>query len=89
MSDQDALTREIDENLEFFQSKLGELLKGHRNRYALLRHRQIIGMYDTLRDAKMAGDKLYTDGIFSIQEVSDSATNLGVYSYAMHMGAAQ
>lgn len=89
MADRDAHIREIEENLAFFQAKVQELLKDHRNRFALLRQKQIIGMYDTLRDAKTAGDKLFPDGLFSIQEVTDRASDLGVFSYAVHLGAAQ
>ncbi len=89
MADRDAQIREIDDNLAFFQTKVQELLQDHRNRFALLRQKQIVGMYDTLRDAKTAGDKLFPDGLFSIQEVTDKASDLGVLSHAMHLGAAQ
>lgn len=76
---------EIDQNLEFFKKKLPELLKDHRNRYALLHARSVSGIYDTIRDAQTAGDKLYPDGMYSIQQVTDQAINLGFYSYAGSM----
>jgi hypothetical protein len=89
VADKDDLAREIDANLEFFLTRLGELLEHHANRYALLRKKQVVGIYDTIRDAKTSGDELYPDGIFSIQKISDKSADLGVFSHAMHLGRAQ
>jgi len=89
MTDQDKLHAEIEENLRFFEAKLHDLLPDHRNRFALLRNKELVGLYDTLRDAQTTGDKLYPDGIFSVQKVTDKDVNLGIYSYAMHMGNSQ
>jgi hypothetical protein len=82
------LTVEIDKNYAFFQSKLSQLLEHHRNRFALLRHQEIVGIYDTVRDAKMTGDKFFTDGVFSVQQIEGEPLSLGFYSHAAHMGAA-
>ena len=77
---------EVDDNLEYFREKLPELLQSERGRFALIRHREIIGVFDTLIDAVTAGKKLYSDRIFSIQEVTDAAIDLGFFSHAMHLG---
>jgi hypothetical protein len=87
-AERNPLQKEITGNLEFFEERLPELLDGHRGRYALLRHRELIGIYDTVRDAKMTGDKFFSDGIFSIQKIDDTPVNLGFYSNAVHMGSA-
>jgi hypothetical protein len=80
------LQTEIDQNLEFFLEKLPELLKQHRNRYVLLRHKSIVGILDTVRDAQTTGDKLFPDKLYSIQMVSDVAMDLGFFSHADHLG---
>ena len=80
------LQTEIDQNLEFFLEKLPELLKEHRNRYALLQHKSIVGIFDTIRDARTTGDKLFPDKLYSIQMVSDVAMDLGFFSHADHIG---
>lgn len=80
------IQREIDQNIEFFKKKLPDLLRDHRNRYALLHNKTISGIYDTIRDAQTAGDKLYPNKIYSIQKISDEAINLGFYSYADSLG---
>lgn len=78
---------EIDANLAFFESKLPDLLAHHRNRFALLREAKIAGIFDTIRDAQTAGEALYSDGKYSVQKVTDKPVELGVYSYAVHMGS--
>ena len=86
--DSEKLQREIDENLDFFQKKLPDLLKDQRNRYVLLRNQKIVGIYDTIRDAKTAADTIFSDQIYSIQQVTDTSLNLGFYSYADSLGPA-
>ena len=80
------LQKEIDGNLEAFQAHLSDLLDTDRGKYALLRHREVVGLYDTATDAQTAGRQLYRDEIFSIQKVSDEPLELGVFSHAVHLG---
>jgi hypothetical protein len=77
---------EIDRNLEFFLRELPSLLPMFRGKFALLRHASIVGYYDTVQDAVSAANALYADGIYSIQQVTDSAIDLGYYSHAMRLG---
>ncbi|MCX7362674.1 MAG: hypothetical protein NTV97_12565 [Alphaproteobacteria bacterium] len=77
---------EIDRNLAFFLRELPELMSRHAGKYALLRHEEVTGYYDTVADAVAAGNSLYPDQLFSVQQVSDAASNLGHYSYAVSLG---
>jgi hypothetical protein len=86
MATNEELMKEIDANLAFFETKLPELLVHHRNRYALLHERSIAGIYDTIRDAQTAGASLYEDRKYSVQKITDKPAELGVYSYALHLG---
>jgi len=81
--------QEIDQNLEFFLKELPKLLEHQHGRYVLLRSKEIIGIYDTVRDAQMTGEKFYDDGLFSIQKVEDKAIELGYFSHAVHLASAQ
>ena len=87
--DRIAKEAEIDSNLVFFQEKLPELLAAHRGKYALLRHREIVGIYDTALDAQVTGQKFYADGLFSVQQITDEPIDLGFFTHAVHMGQAQ
>jgi hypothetical protein len=85
MSESKTKQQEVDQNLTFFLEKLPELLSLHRGKYALIRNQEIIGFYDTVLDAQVTGRKFYGDGMFSVQQVSDTPIDLGFYSHAMHL----
>jgi len=44
---------------------------------------EIVEFFDTAADAFRAGQRLYQDQGFSIQEVTDSEVALGSFSYAV------
>ena len=79
---------EVDRNFVFFQAELKNLLPNHRGKYALLRDKAIIGYYDTILDAQTAAELQYKDGLYSIQRVTDDVVDLGLFSHAVHLGAA-
>jgi len=77
---------EIDSNLEYFLQILPQVLPSHRDRYALLRHREVIDYFDTANDTLIAAKHLFPDGIYSIQKVSEKPINLGIFANAVHLG---
>jgi hypothetical protein len=79
---------EVDRNFDFFQKELIKLLPRYVGKFALIRDCQITGFYDTAQDANTAGSQLYADGLFSIQKVSQEIGDFGIYSHAVHLGAA-
>jgi hypothetical protein len=81
--------QEVEKNLAYFLGELPRLSAIHRGKFALLRQQAIVGYYDTVMDALSAGNSLYPDKLFSIQQVNDVASDLGYYSHAMPLGAAQ
>lgn len=78
--------REIDDNLEFFLAELPRLKQRHFGKFALLRNKELIAVFDTAEDAQTAGARFFEDGLFSIQKIDDTPANLGSYSYAVHLG---
>ncbi len=78
------LQEEVDANFKAFQELLPSIITNERNRWALMKNRECVAFYDTFRDAKTAGDALYDDGIFSIQEVTGTSVDLGWFSHALH-----
>jgi hypothetical protein len=77
---------EVDNNFDFFRKKLPELLQKEHGRYALIRHREIAGIFDTLIDAVTAGKKMFADRMFSIQQITEASIDLGFFSHAVHLG---
>lgn len=80
---------EVDRNFAFFQAELPKLLPTSRGKYALIRAEKIEGVYETVLDAQTAGTRQFKDGLFSIQQITDEAKDLGLFSHAVHLGPAQ
>jgi len=81
MSD-DALSREVDQNYDYFQRNLAQFLDREKGRYALLRHRKVLGFFDEPGEAAALASRRFPDDLFSIQEVTTLSVDLGLYSYA-------
>src|ERR1700722_3234995 len=78
--------KEITDNLEVFLRELPNLLPMHRDKFALLRHKKIVGYYETVTDAVSAANTLYPDQIYSVQQVTNTAADAGFYSHAVPLG---
>ncbi len=78
---------EVDKNFAFFQAELAKIMPEHKGKYALIRNEKIENYFDTLVDAHTAGSQLFKDGLFSIQQVTDSRIDLGYFSHAVHLGS--
>lgn len=74
---------DIRRNYEAFMQQLPKLLATHRGKFALMRDAKIVEFFDTSADAYRAGQKLYPDQRFSIQQVIDSPVDLGFFSHAL------
>lgn len=79
----EAIQAEVNANFKAFQRMLPELLQHHRGRWALMRHGECVECYDTLRDARLVGQRLYEDGVFSTQEVTNEIIDMRRYSRAL------
>ncbi|MDP3938285.1 MAG: hypothetical protein Q8R92_09135 [Deltaproteobacteria bacterium] len=77
------LQEEVNANYAVFAEKLPDLLGTHLGKFALMRHGEIIEFFDTARDAYVAGQKLYLDHLFSVQEVIEAPADLGFFSHAL------
>ncbi len=76
--------QEVDSNYDAFMRMLGSILDEHRDQLALMRDAQIVGYFDTPRQALIAAHERFPDGIFSIQEVTDEPIDLGFWSHVAH-----
>lgn len=72
---------EVDQNYDAFVRLLGTILRDHRDQLALMRDGQVVGFYDTPREALEVAAQKFPDGIFSIQEVTDEPIDLGFWSH--------
>ena len=72
--------RIVDENYHAFSAMLPELMKNNAGRFVVMRDKKVIEFFDTFRDAMVYGTKTYDDGLFSVQEITDKAIDLGWFS---------
>jgi hypothetical protein len=84
-----AIQEEVDRNYEAFQKLLPTILGAHRDKYALMKDRQILSYYSSAEDARVAAATFIKDGLFSIQQVTDMAINLGYFTYAVPVNPVQ
>lgn len=73
----------IRQNYDAFLAQLPQLVVTHRGKFALMHDGTIREFFDTARDAYAAGQQLFPDGLFSIQEVTETPVDLGFFSHAM------
>ena len=61
------------ENLDynFFRSKLPELLKEQRGRFALIKNQEIQGIYSSVEDTLKNGYEKFNNTDFLVQEITD------------------
>lgn len=78
----------IAENYEAFERLLPELLKAAEGKFALLRKRELVDVFETAGEAHAAGATRFDDGLFSVQKVKAGAISLGFFSYARYCRAA-
>ncbi len=75
---------QLERNYRAFSEKLPALLAQHPGRFALMRDSEIVELFDTARDAYVAGRALFKDDpLFSVQEVVEQPVDLGFFSRAV------
>jgi hypothetical protein len=80
----DPRREQIERNYLAFQERLPMLVPTQGGKFALMRDGEIIEFFDTVRDAYVAGEKLFaTDHLFSIQQVVEAPVDLGFFSHAV------
>jgi hypothetical protein len=77
-----AIEAEIERNFDFFQRSLAQYLPTQRGRFALLRDCNVVRFYQSAFEAEVAGETEFPDGLYSIQEVTESPVDLGFFTYA-------
>lgn len=75
---------EVDRNFAAFESLLPTLIDARKGQFALMRGGAICRFLPDQTEALNAGRSAFPDGLFSIQEVSDRAADLGFFSHAVN-----
>ena len=78
----DILKHEVERNLFAFLPHLQTLLPEKEGQFALLRNQQIESVHEKLSDALRKGHSAFSDGLFSIQKITDRSVELGMFGHA-------
>ena len=73
---------EVEINFVKFKQLLPSLAASH-GKFALLRHGDLVEVYDTFQDALKTAQAFYKDGLYSIQKVTNKPIDLGFRSRAL------
>ena len=82
----DARVVEIQNNYQYFQTMVATLMSEHSDKFALLHDRRLVQVFARPIDAMNEGFRLFADGLFSVQKVTDKPVDLGFLSHASDNG---
>lgn len=83
------IQEEVDANYEAFQKMLPSISSENRDKFALMKSGKILGFYTSAQDARTAAAAFIKDGLYSIQQVTDSPINLGYFTHAVSVDTIQ
>ena len=72
----ETVQEQVDKNYEVFKKILPEIIREHRNRFALMKDGEVIGYYTAVEDAQITADKFFEGQPFSIQKVTIAFTDM-------------
>ena len=75
---------EVDRNFDALTAILGDLLSKHAGEFALMRAGEVVEFFASETEAVSCGRQRYSDGMFSVQEITDRPADLGFFSHAIH-----
>jgi hypothetical protein len=79
----DPYQAEVNKNFERFKEILPSIIH-EQGKYALMRHSELVEIYETFLDAFRTGEKFFEDRLYSVQPITDKPIDLGFRSRAVH-----
>lgn len=79
----------VDENYTEFKRRLPELIRTDAGKFVVLRDCQVVRLFDDFDAALDFCHYRYPDGLFSVQEVTQTPVEMGYFSHVMLHGQIQ
>ena len=73
---------EVDNNYVAFKKLLPDLIGAHARKFALMRHGELVNVFDSANDAVVFAVEKYDDDLFSVQEITTKKEDMGYFSHA-------
>ena len=78
------IEEEVKKNYSYFKDNFTELHKKYKNKFLVLRNKEVRKYFETGEEAILWAMKEYPDEMFSIQKVSNEVVDLGsISAYAI------
>ena len=77
---------QVESNYEYFKTLLPSIASVHRNKYALISNKKVLGYYSSMVDAYTSAKSFLKEGEYSIQQVTTTPVDLGFFSHAVRSG---
>jgi hypothetical protein len=81
MGQRESQRAEVRSNYQAFLSDLPRLVLDSQGRYAVYRHQRLIDVFDSFSAAITFGNRMYSDRVFSVQEITEEPLELGGLAY--------
>ena len=80
----DQVEKEVGENYTYFKNNFSELVEKYKDRFLVIRSREVQKDFETDKEAILWAMEEYPDGMFSVQKASTEEISLGsISSYAV------
>jgi len=77
---------EVRKNYEVFRAALPQLLSTNAGEFAVLRHCEVVGFFATTTAAREFAEHEFSDGLYSIQEITDRKVFISPRTHAVSNG---
>lgn len=74
---------EVDANYDAFERQVASLLQRHEGEFVLMRGGEIVAFHASEAKALAAGRTSFSDGRYSVQEITRRPADLGFFSHAI------
>ena len=74
---------ELENNYKAFEKLLPTYRVQDVGKYVLMRHGQQVNIFDSAKDAIIFAEAQFTDGMYSVQQITSKTVDLGYFSHAV------
>jgi hypothetical protein len=75
--------RELEMNYTEFEKLLPTFAPQENGKFVLMRHGKKVNIFDSAKDALLFAQAQFSDGMYSVQQITTQTVDLGYFSHAM------
>ena len=83
MNNKEKINKEVDNNYKYFESIKSDLIEKHKDEFVLIKNKKIISFFKDADEAINYAKNNIEDGIYSIEELTNRTSNMGILENAV------